>query len=305
MLRSKYKPTIHENMDFRQIEISVYRGVRDTDGHKSTLYDFLNNVEYDKIKELRASNDPIIRKQIKLSLPQATISGVFAPPRSADNLITHSGLICVDIDRKDNPHISNFDTLIDDILRNIEEVCYASRSVSGGGYFCILPIKYPELHKQHFEALVRDFECLGIKIDRACGDVSRLRCQSYDLYQYVNLSAKSYAKLYREEKQIRPRFDYFYPFSNSDTDEKVARLCREIANQHIDLTTNYDDWMKIGAALSSLGESGRQWFHMCSSMNPSYNSGECDRKFNNLLRSTKRIGIGTFFYACRNAGLTL
>lgn len=94
MLRSKYKPNIHENMDFRQIEISVYRGVRDTNGHKSTLYDFLNNVEYDKIKELRASNDPIIRKQIKLSLPQATISGVFAPTRSADNLVKHSGLIC-------------------------------------------------------------------------------------------------------------------------------------------------------------------------------------------------------------------
>ena len=46
---------------------------------------------------MRESNDPIIRKQIKLSLPQATISGVFAPTRSANNLVTHSGLICVTV----------------------------------------------------------------------------------------------------------------------------------------------------------------------------------------------------------------
>ena len=292
-------------MNFQDIEISVYRGVRDTTGHKSTLYDFLNYVDVDAIKELRSTNDPERKKGIKMSLPQATISGVFAPKRSADNLIKHSGLICVDIDRKDNIHIDNFDNLIPDVLRDIEEICYASHSVSGAGYFCIIPLKYPEKHKQHFEALVRDFESMGINIDKACGDVCRLRCQSYDLHQYINLSAKPYAKRYREEKQIRPRFDYFHSFSNSDTDEKVARLCSEIANRHIDLTADYDDWMKIGAALSSLGESGRQWFHLCSSMNPSYNSGECDRKFNNLLRSTKRIGIGTFFYACRNAGLTL
>ena len=292
-------------MDFHNIEISVYRGVRDTIGHKSTLYDFLNYVDVDAIKELRSTNDPERKKEIKMSLPQATISGVFAPKRSSDNLVKHSGLICVDIDRKDNGHIGNFDNLIPDALRDIEEICYVSHSVSGAGYFCIIPLKYPEKHKQHFEALVRDFESMGVNIDKACGDVCRLRCQSYDLHQYINLSAMPYTKLYREEKQIRPRFDYCQSFSNSDTHEKVGMLCREIAHQHIDLTVNYDDWMKVGAALSSLGESGRQWFHLCSSMNPGYNPEECDRKFTNLLKSARRIGIGTFFYACQRAGLKI
>lgn len=104
------------NLNFHKIEITVYQGVRDTTGHRSTLFDFLHNVEYDKIKELRSTTDPIKKKQIKLSLPQATISGVFSPTRSAENLVKHSGLICVDIDYKDNLHISNFDTLIDDML---------------------------------------------------------------------------------------------------------------------------------------------------------------------------------------------
>ena len=290
-------------MKFQDYEITVYNGVRDTRGHRSNLYDFIMRVEYDKIKELRESNNPDRRKQIKLSLPQATISGVFAPTRSADNLVKHSGLICVDIDRKDNLHIENFDTLIDDVLRHIEEVMYAAHSVSGNGYFLIIPLKYPNRHKAQFEKLVREFQDMSINIDRACGDVCRLRCQSYDLRQYINLHAKPFSGVYQEPKPIRPRFDY--SSNGEDGEEKVARLCREIEQYHIDLTANYDDWMKVGAALSNLGESGRQWFHLCSSQNSGYNAVECDRKFNNLLRSTRRISLATFFYACKNAGLDI
>lgn len=207
----------------------------------------------------------------------------------------------MDIDGKDNPHIANFNTLIEDTLSQLEEVAYASRSVSGNGYFVIIPLKYPGAHKAHFEKLVRDFAALDIVIDRACGDVSRLRCQSFDLHQYINLSAKPYEGLYHEPKPVRPT--YTYNFSGIDAEDKVMQLCREIANRGIDLTGSYDDWMKIGAALSSLGESGRQWFHLCSAQNQKYNAAECDRKFNNLLRSNRRIGIGTFFYLCKNAGL--
>ena len=125
---------------FKEIEITVYNGVRDTTGHRSTLFDFLHNVDYDRINRLRATADADERKRIKLSLPQATISGVFSPTRSAENLVSHSGLICVDIDGKDNQHIENFDTLIEDVLSQIEEVAYASRSVSGNGYFVIMPL---------------------------------------------------------------------------------------------------------------------------------------------------------------------
>lgn len=288
-------------IDFRQIKISVYRGVRDTSGHISTLYDFLNNVEYEVINELRATADQTRRKQIKLSLPQATISGVFSPKRSAENLMQHSGLICVDIDRKDNLHIGNFNTLIEDTLSKIEEVAFAARSVSGNGYFLIIPLKYPDMHTAQFKMLVYKFDDIGINIDHACGDVCRLRCQSYDLHQYINLNAIPFSGIYREPTPVRYNFNCY--FSETDAGDKVAALCRDIELYHIDLTVSYDDWMKIGAALSTLGESGRQWFHLCSSQSPKYNAAECDRKFTNLLRSTRRIGLGTFFYLCKNAGL--
>lgn len=286
---------------FQEIEITVYRGVKDRIGHLSTLHDFLTNVDVSAIAELRSCTDAERKRLIKMSLPQATISGVFSPTRSAENLVRHSGLICVDIDRKDNEHIENFDTLIEDVLSRIEEVACAAHSVSGKGYFVIIPLRYPHLHKAQFEQLVRVFADMGINIDRACGDVCRLRCQSYDERPYMNIDAKPFSGIYREPK--KPRVWCQCGYAESDVEEKVARLCREIVMQHIDLTANYEDWVKIGAALSSLGENGRQWFHLCSSQNSGYNPAECDRKFNNLLRSTRQIGIGTFFYYCRHYGI--
>ena len=286
---------------FQEIEITVYRGVKDRIGHLSTLHYFLTNIDASAIAELRSCSDAERKRQIKMSLPQATISGVFSPTRSAENLVWHSGLICIDIDRKENEHIENFDTLIEDVLIRIEEVAYAAHSVSGKGYFVIIPLRYPQLHKAQFEQLVRVFSDMGINIDRACGDVCRLRCLSYDEHPYINLDVKPFSGIYREPKKSRQWCQCGYV--ESDVEEKVARLCREIAMRHIDLTANYEDWVKIGAALSSLGESGRQWFHLCSSQNSGYNSAECDRKFNNLLRSTRKIGIGTFFYYCRLYGI--
>ena len=38
------------SLNFHEIEITVYRGVRDTTGYRSTLFEFLNDVEYDAIK---------------------------------------------------------------------------------------------------------------------------------------------------------------------------------------------------------------------------------------------------------------
>lgn len=286
---------------FNEIEITVYCGVKDRIGHHSTLHDFLTNVDVSAIEELRSCADAERKRQIKMSLPQATISGVFSPTRSAENLVQHSELICVDIDRKDNEHIENFDTLIEDVLSRIEEVAYAAHSVSGKGYFVIIPLRYPQLHKAQFEQLVRVFADMGIYIDRACGDVCRLRCQSYDEHPFINLDAKPFSGIYREPK--KPRQWCQCGIVESEVEEKVARLCRELAMRHIDLTANYEDWVKIGAALSSLGENGRQWFHLCSSQNSKYKPSECDRKFNNLLRSTRQIGIGTFFYYCQQFGI--
>ena len=86
--------------------------------------------------------------------------------------------------------------------------------------------------------------------------------------------------------------------------ERVERCCREIVSRGIDITANYDDWFRVGAALASLGECGRSLFHQVSAMNGQYNAAETDRKFNNCLRSVNSISIGTFFHICSMYGIS-
>ncbi len=83
--------------------ISCYRNVKDNVGTVTTLRDFLFCDQYmERIKNIRTLADEARQKSLKTELPQATISGTFAPTRKAENLVTHSRLLCVDIDKQDN-----------------------------------------------------------------------------------------------------------------------------------------------------------------------------------------------------------
>ncbi len=280
-------------------KISCYNNVTDNVGTVLTLRDFLFCDKYKKqIETLRATIDPALRKDMKKQLPLATISGTFAPTRRADNLVTHSNLLCVDIDKKDNMDVEWFGDLKHE-WHNIPQILYAAHSVGGEGWFAIFRIAYPEKHKAHFEALRGDFAREGLVIDKSCKDVCRMRIISYDPEPYVNEEASLYTKVLEMPKPA------FSTHNNGGGDmERVERCCREIVSRGIDITANYDDWFRVGAALASLGECGRYLFHQVSAMNGQYNAAETDRKFNNCLRSVNSISIGTFFHICSMYGIS-
>ncbi len=285
--------------DIFDIEISVYNGVRDVYGTTCPLRAFLSDKKHRKeIEYLRGLPTKEEKNEIKKRLPMACVSGVFSPTRKAENLIKHSGLICIDIDRQDNLHIENWDELKQE-LSKLKEIAYISLSVSGNGYFLIIPLRYPDYHKQQFEQLKRDFERLGIAIDRACGDVTRMRCISYDAEPYVNAEAVPYSGYYVEQRPTNNQYS-----GNDDVLNKVAKCCERIETNHIDITGDYKSWFTVGCALASLGEQGRQFFHVCSSQNTAYKYTETDKKFTNLVRTGRRIGIGSFFEICKDYGIT-
>ena len=284
--------------DIFDTEVSIYNGVRDVYGTACKLRAFLFDKKHvSEIERLRSLPTKEERNAIKRRLPQACISGIFQPTRKADNLVRHSGLICVDVDRKDNQDIDNWACLKQE-LSKLPQVAYISLSVGGNGYFLILPLRYPQFHKQQFEQLKRDFNKMGITIDPACGDVTRMRSLSYDPYPYINPDALLYEGYYMEPKPF-----ISYQYSGNDVLDKVAKCCERIEANSIDITGDYQSWFTVGCALASLGEQGRQFFHVCSSQNPKYNREESDKKFTNLLRTGKRIGIGSFFEICKDYGI--
>lgn len=285
--------------DIFDTEVSIYNGVRDVYGTTCKLRAFLFDKKHiSEVEHLRSLPTKEERNEIKKRLPQACISGVFSPTRKAENLVKHSALVCLDIDRQDNLHIDNWNEVKQE-LSKLPQIAYISLSVSGNGYFVIIPLRYPDYHKGQFEQLKRDFARMGIKIDAACGDVCRMRCLSYDAEPYVNAEAIPYEGYY-----VEPRPMVNYQYSGNDVLDKVAKCCERIEANGIDITGDYQSWFTIGCALASLGEQGRQFFHVCSSQNQSYNHAESEKKFTNLLRTGKRIGIGSFFEICKDYGIT-
>lgn len=293
-----------KTMDIFQTHISVYNGVTDNTGTRIPLGTFLFCKEYkDDILRLRAVFDKEKRNALKRSLPQATISGVFSPTRAKNNLSQHSGLICVDIDAKDNPDILDWETLKQD-LSVLPQIAYCALSVSGKGLFLVIPLRYPEKHLQQFRQLQIDFRKMGIMIDSACSDITRLRCLSYDEHPIINENATLYEGVY-VEKPKHKSFPTCFIYEGENTSAEVAVCCRKIQQCGIDITASYDDWLKVGCALATLGESGRSLFHICSRQNAKYNAAKTDKMFNDLLRRNyQQVNIGTFFWMCKQHGIT-
>lgn len=265
---------------------------------------FLFCKEYkDDILRLRAVFDKEKRNALKRSLPQATISGVFSPTRAKNNLSQHSGLICVDIDAKDNPDILDWETLKQD-LSVLPQIAYCTLSVSGKGLFLVIPLSYPEKHLQQFRQLQIDFRKMGIMIDSACSDITRLRCLSYDEHPIINENATLYEGVYVEKPKHKSLPTCFI-YEGENTSAEVAVYCRKIQQCGIDITASYDDWLKVGCALATLGENGRSLFHICSQQNAKYNAAKTDKMFTDLLRRNyQQVNIGTFFWMCKQYGIT-
>ena len=281
-------------------KISYYSNVKDNVGTEISLRDFLFCDQYkEQIEFIRSLIDEKLQKRLKLELPQATISGTFAPTCKAENLVTHSHLLCVDIDKKDNMNVDWFDDLKHE-WRNIPQILYAGHSIRGKGWFAIFRIAYPDKHKDQFEALKRDFANSGLIIDEACKNVNRLRTISYNPEPYVNEDATLYTKVWVEPKPI---VRDTYSFDCNDDIKHAEQCCQEIARRGIDITAGYNNWFRVGAALASLGEPGRSLYHLVSLQNEKYRASETDKKFDNLRRNVKDITIGTFFRICSEHGI--
>lgn len=267
-------------------------------------------------------------KQTKTLLPGATLSGLFElrevtsekvnrqtgevftaterVSRRTAHLLQHTGFLCIDIDLQDNQSLADMKTILR-TLRHRPEVALLMRSCSGTGYFALIPLAYPQYHKEQFRALLREYAALGIVIDKQCGDVTRIRFASYDDRPFINPNAIPYSGIDLGAQMLAPQAAVYAPRTESSDDlvNKVERLVSKLEQHRIDITNDYADWFRIGFALANLPEPyGRNFFHRVSAICEKYNASLCDQKFNALSRPD-RIGIGTFFNICAQYGITL
>lgn len=198
-------------------------------------------------------------------------------------------------------HITNFPKLKQEISF-IENVAYCGLSVSGNGFWGLVPITHPEKHKQHFESLYRAFKRLGINLDQKPKSVASLRGYSWDEDPYFNHAAKP-LQLY-EKAFIKKDLPCTHDENKAWKD--VLRIIQIIETNHIDITTTYDTWFKIGCSLANtFGEHGRELYHRVSQFHRDYLIRKTDNQFDQCLKKGYSIRLATFFYHCKMAGIQL
>ena len=86
--------------------------------------------------------------------------------------------------------------------------------------------------------------------------------------------------------------------------EHLELVARRIAESGIDITSDYQDWISITFACTSLGEPARDAYHTICRQYPNYRREECDEKFDNCLRTGRGdVSIATLFQLAKDHGI--
>ncbi len=81
--------------------------------------------------------------------------------------------------------------------------------------------------------------------------------------------------------------------------KKLELICDSI---YVDVTYNYDDWLRAALAISELGEDGRKYFNKISSYYPDYNVHEANEKYTNALQNRNgSLKINTFYQIVKDS----
>lgn len=128
-------------------------------------------------------------------MPMVNPTGTFSK-RGNEHLVTFSGLVQVDFDKTQNSHVLDFDELRDSFFKFIPEIAYCGRSISGKGWWVLIPVESPDKYEAHYAFIERYFKKRNLIIDLACRPVSQPRFYSYDPDAYFNHDAKPLRAIY-------------------------------------------------------------------------------------------------------------
>lgn len=278
--------------------ISIYKNKSQLNPDSNvSILDYINGIKEGKWQDcVFAYRNGKIAKN---DLPAATISGVFANNKKAENLVEHSGYICIDIDSKDQ--IAEVPT---DEIAGDEYTFAMHQSASGnGGYVVIVRID-PKKHKEAFEGLQKYYlDKYNIVIDKSCSNVNRLRYVSYDPDLFYNEKAKIFKKYLLKKERIQRAFSP--PVIKSDFDEIVQKAAPK------NLFEDYHDYIKLAFALAGeFGASGEDYFHALCQSSSKYNYEDAKKDYKKALgrdsdKISKKVTIGSIYYMFKNAGIEI
>lgn len=285
-----------------KILISAYENVTDKRDRDTNLEDFLLGIKegkwQDRVLQVRTIVDHKERAKAKQKCPLVRISGSFSGQSDKD-LRKHSGFIAIDIDSVENPNA------VKELIANDKYVYAAFISISGTG-LCLLFKIDGTRHPDSFQGIATYlYDAYQLIVDQSGKNVSRARFVSYDPYLVLNRDSLLFKK-YPAKKKATPRSQIV--FVQSDFDEIIVQMY----NRNVNICEDYSDWVACAYALiSEFGELGNKYFHTLSSLSGKYSAADCDRQYDNCLRShtsssakTKTSTIASIYFYAKHAGIS-
>lgn len=268
-------------------------------------YGYIRNV----IELLRRSGSKEEYNNIKKEeIPCVTLSGIFNY-RSGNGLVSHSGLMQVDID-----NVEDYEGIFSKLCKD-DYIYVCFRSPGGKGIKAIVKINpSPDTHKNHFKALEIYFKNqFEIKIDSLCKDLARPMLLSYDPDIFCNPWAKVFEEKYIPKTRPKNTAGLSSGARKSRTNytdesiDLIERIIASLEKSHIDITHSYGNWIKVGFALcTTFGEQGRAYYHRIGRMYPRYNSEETDKTYTQLLANNNGgTTLGSIVFLAKEAGVKI
>ncbi len=310
-LKPVKSPTTSGNAAIFDAEISMVANATDTATTTTSLRQVLTDIRSGKYqKQVQSVRDALCRedgralaKQAKKALPGALFSGKFTR-RANECLERHSGVICTDIDEKENPNLAQE---IEQTLAKIENdphtlAVFLSPSGTGLKVLCRCDPERP--HHEAFRAAQHHFrEQFGITIDRGCGDVSRICFVSHDPDLFARDDAAPLPTVAVNSKvndlSVSANATEQEDFAEMPSDfgsvskEKVRALLAKIPPR-----PEYPNWLRIlSAVFSTLSFS--EAIEVLKEWSPEEVKDEYENKYRHRLHD---IGIGTLFHFARRNG---
>jgi len=263
------------------------------------------------ILEIRSTPDKQQRDKLKALLPSISPSAVIITRSNKaiveQRLHQYSGWMQFDVDFSQNPGIDA--RYYREQVKKIVFVAFCGLSASGKGIWGLVKVSQPNKLQWHFQQLQIDFASREVFIDPACGkSLFNLRSYSYDPDAYIAKTFEVYDRIYtpKQEPVYKKDVKTVPAYSKNVTLQQVVKLVDIITEKGIDIAPDYERYRNIGFAfVTEFGELGRKLFHDVCSPCPKYRRVEADKHYSTWLKvNTGRIHIGTFFYYCREAGVS-
>jgi len=91
--------------------------------------------------------------------------------------------------------------------------------------------------------------------------------------------------------------------TDTTVETDIDRVVAAIEKGHIDLTSDYKDWLTLGFAFAhELGEMGRSYFQRTSKFYPGYDAAKTDKQYDSCLKGKNdKVTIKSFFYLAKQA----